>query len=98
MPFQFNLGGGAGGLVVFVILLNVIVGAFTAKVASEKGHDGAGWFFLGLVLGLVAFAIICIAPDESVDYDYEPDDKLALSLENIEKKLEKIESELAEKR
>ena len=60
---NFNVGlangmGSAGGLLLFVyIVVAIIIAGFISRVASEKGHDGVGWFFLGLVTGFVGLAI-----------------------------------------
>ncbi len=89
MPFQFNFNGGNPGVVIlFVIVLNIIIGAVTSHVASEKGHDPTGWFFLGFFTGLVALAIICAAPSE-YPYSYESD-----KYERISEKMSKIEDRL----
>ena len=86
-------------MISIVLLLNIVIGFYAAGTAAEKGHDGTTWFFMGLVFGVVALAIINIAPDEKANRKYrESYNRLALSVENIEKRLEKIEYELAEKR
>ncbi len=40
-----------------ILLLMLIFAIITAVVASKKGRNGFGWFFIGLFTGLVGLAI-----------------------------------------
>jgi hypothetical protein len=45
-------------LVVNLIII-IIMGAITAAIASSKGRNAVGWFFVGFLLGLIGVIIIC---------------------------------------
>ena len=80
---NFNVGlangmGAAGGFLLFVyIVVSIIVAGFTARVASEKGHDGVGWFFLGIVTGFVGLAIALAMPQATSSYEDPRDSKFS---------------------
>lgn len=40
-----------------IIAILLILAIFTAVVASKKGRNGFGWFFIGLFTGIVGLAI-----------------------------------------
>lgn len=47
--------------IIFLIALpslHLLMGIICAIVASNKGRSGIGWFFLGLLLGIIALIII----------------------------------------
>lgn len=46
----------------FVLLLWLLSGVICAVVASQKGRSGAGWFFIGCLLGIFGLIWILVLP------------------------------------
>ena len=69
LNFNVNLANAGGFMLVVYIVIAVVISGFTARVASEKGHDGVGWFFLGLVTGFVGLAIALAMPQATSSYE-----------------------------
>lgn len=59
-----------------IFVLWIACAVICAGVASSKGRSGVGWFFLGLLLGLIGVVIVlCLPPlnDQVVHhYHHEP--------------------------
>jgi len=49
---------GDGGEVIVNLLFNVVFGGITAAIASSKGRNAVGWFFLGFFFSCIALIII----------------------------------------
>ena len=63
-------------LCVLFMFYAVVMGAFCAYLANEKGKDGAGWFFLGMLFGIIALLVLVGLPSEKRTYSppaYAPD-------------------------
>ncbi len=52
-------------IIILIIVGNIVIASITSKIASDKGYDSFGWFFLGLAISVTALAIIIIAPDRN---------------------------------
>ncbi len=52
-------------IIILIIIGNIIIASITSRIASEKGYDSLGWFFLGLTIGITALAIIIVAQDRN---------------------------------
>jgi membrane-associated protease RseP (regulator of RpoE activity) len=50
-------------LIAVLVYHSLVSAAFSAFVASEKGRDGAAWFFLGLLFGFLALLAIVGLPE-----------------------------------
>ena len=51
-------------LLLMFLAYGVIIGAFCAYLAGEKGRSGGSWFFLGLVFGILALLVLIGLPSE----------------------------------
>lgn len=71
MPnFELAIGrliGIYGALIAFALIIAII----TAIVASRKGRNGFGWFFMGLFLNLLGLGLILIALPKKYYVDEE---------------------------
>ncbi|MBC8313493.1 MAG: hypothetical protein H8E33_04550 [Candidatus Cloacimonetes bacterium] len=58
--------------IIILIAYSFICGNFSGYVASKKGYDGLGWFFLGLLFNLVALIAVAGLPivTETLTSDY----------------------------
>jgi len=50
-----------GGLLLLWLLGGLFCGAVCASIGSGKGRSGFGWFFIGLVFGLVGVLVAWVA-------------------------------------
>jgi hypothetical protein len=64
--FQFESSSNDATVILIVILVvvGVINGAFTAWVAEEKGRSSA-WFILGFLFSVLALLAVGLAPSKS---------------------------------
>lgn len=61
------------GLVPILILLSIVASIAVAIVASKRGRNGFGWFFISVVLSplfgvLLLIALPVIEPEEDVNW------------------------------
>ena len=47
-----------------VVLYSLFFGFLTAYIALRKGYDTKSWFWLGILLGLVATVILLLQPNK----------------------------------
>lgn len=45
-----------------VLVLAVLFGIVTAAIASGRGRNGLGWFFIGALLGIFGVIIAAVLP------------------------------------
>jgi hypothetical protein len=89
LNFYVNLTDAGGLLLLVYIVVAIIIAGFTARIASDKGHDGVGWFFLGLVTGFVGLAIALAMPQATSSYEDTRDSKFwSRKTEEMLKKME----------
>jgi hypothetical protein len=89
MDYQQALAGtarsyGVTAAVVFV-LFGIVTGCFSGWLASAKGYDGVAWFFLGLVLGVIALMAIGFAPVKKPPTDEYLDSEQGKQAAQLEK-------------
>lgn len=54
---------GGGEELVFQLFVNLLFGGITAAIASSKGRNTVGWFFLGFFFSCIALIIIACLPN-----------------------------------
>ena len=64
---------------VLFVVYGMASGAFCAYLASEKGRDGACWFFLGLLFGIIALLALVGLPRRGSPDDVIPGQGQAIS-------------------
>jgi hypothetical protein len=55
-PFAYSVMAGLAAVLIGLILM-LVFGFTTARVAAEKGRNAVGWFFIGFLLSLLGLAI-----------------------------------------
>ena len=73
-PLTGLMTGTAVGLWGGIIVTDIIIAIATAIVASRKGRNAFGWFFMGLFLNLMGLGLILIALPKKY-YTEENDDE-----------------------
>lgn len=67
-----------------LIIIWLICGIGAAMIASSKGRDSCGWFFIGFLLGPFALLIVgFMEPASKTSTDLAPDEVMLYSQDNV---------------